>query len=162
MFSPWRMKYVGREKEGEDCAFCSALEHAADKGSLIVHMGRQAYVILNLYPYTSGHLMTVPFKHCQRLDELEEEVLLELMTLAKQASEVLEDVYKPQGFNLGMNVGKVAGAGIAEHLHLHIVPRWNGDANFISVVGQTRVLPDGLEESHQRLSEAWKRLFPEE
>ena len=97
-----------------------------------------------------------------KLDELEEEVLLELMTLAKQASEVLEDVYKPQGFNLGMNVGKVAGAGIAEHLHLHIVPRWNGDANFISVVGQTRVLPDGLEESHQRLSEAWKRLFPEE
>ncbi len=149
------MAYVGREKSGDACAFCEAPKMADSAENLILHRGEHAYVILNLYPYTSGHLMVVPYQHCDALECLDNQTRAEMMELTTRAVAVLKQVYHPQGFNLGMNLGAAGGAGIAEHLHMHIVPRWQGDANFVSVIGGTRVVPEALEVTYQRLSEAW-------
>ena len=160
MSSPWRMKYFNRDKSIESCAFCEAYKCADSTDNLIIHRGETAYVILNLYPYTSGHLMVVPYIHTKSLTMLDGATQSELMTLTTQAVELLSEVYQPQGFNIGMNLGTVAGAGIAEHLHMHVVPRWGGDANFISIIGETRVLPETLDQTYYRLREAWLQLFP--
>jgi len=158
LFSPWRMPYLGRDKAAEKargCVFCLALEQNDSAANLIVHRGQRAFVILNRFPYTSGHLMVLPFTHVDQLDGLDAETRGELMELMSTATQVLRKVYRPQGFNLGANLGAAAGAGIEEHLHLHILPRWAGDTNFISTVGETRVLPETLEETWQRIKAAW-------
>lgn len=156
LFSPWRKTYLDRDRTHEDCAFCSALELPDSPQNLIVHRGEKSFVILNLFPYTSGHLMSVPYDHCEDLTQLNPQTLLEMMQLAQKAVSVLQGLYHPQGFNLGMNLGAVAGAGIAQHLHLHVVPRWGGDANFMSVIGETRVLPETLAETYARIRQAWE------
>jgi len=157
LFSPWRKPYIQRDKTVNDaCVFCQALQADDSAENLILHRGQGAFVILNRYPYTSGHLMVLPFAHVARLDALTPEVRAELMELQTQAIARLEAVYNPQGFNLGANLGDAAGAGIAEHLHLHVVPRWAGDTNFIATVGQARVLPETLEETWERLQAAWE------
>lgn len=156
LFSPWRKPYIQRDKATQaGCVFCAALKEADGPGNLIVHRGQQAFVMLNRYPYTSGHLMVLPFAHVARLDPLDAGSRAELMELQTRAVAVLEAVYKPQGFNLGANLGAAAGAGIEEHLHFHIVPRWAGDTNFTATVGQTRVLPETLEETWERVQAAW-------
>jgi len=158
LFSPWRMPYLGRDKAAQKargCVFCLALEQNDSSANLIVHRGQRAFVILNRFPYTSGHLMVLPFTHVDQLDGLDAETRGELMELMSTATQVLRKVYRPQGFNLGANLGAAAGAGIEEHLHLHILPRWAGDTNFISTVGETRVLPETLEETWQRIKAAW-------
>ena len=160
MSSPWRMKYFDRDKSIETCAFCEALKCEDSADNLIIHRGVNAYVILNLYPYTCGHLMVVPYTHTKSLALLDEKTQSELMSLTTQAVESLSEIYQPQGFNIGMNLGTAAGAGIAEHLHMHIVPRWGGDANFISIIGETRVLPETLDQTYHRLRETWQRLYP--
>jgi ATP adenylyltransferase len=160
MSSPWRMKYFNRDKSIETCPFCEALKCEDSKDNLIVHRGVNAFIIMNLYPYTSGHLMIVPYAHTNSLNKLNESTHSELMSLTTQAVETLSEVYHPQGFNIGMNLGAAAGAGIAEHLHMHIVPRWGGDANFISIIGETRVLPETLDQTYHRLRESWQRLYP--
>lgn len=149
------MKYFDRDKNSSVCAFCEAVKLTDGPENLIVHRGELAYVILNLYPYTSGHTLVVPYQHCSTLDGLSDMQRNEIMALCNQVVKVLREVYKPQGFNIGLNLGSAAGAGIAEHLHMHVVPRWGGDANFISVLGATRVLPENVHDSYARIKTAW-------
>jgi ATP adenylyltransferase len=156
LFSPWRKPYIQRDKAKQaGCVFCLALEQADGPDNLIVQRGPRTFVILNRYPYTSGHLMALPLAHVARLDQLDAATRAELIELQTRAVAVLGAVYAPQGFNLGANLGSAAGAGIEEHLHFHIVPRWAGDTNFTATVGQTRVLPETLEETWERVRAAW-------
>lgn len=155
IWSPWRMTYIGRTKKELGCIFCNALEKEDGVDNLVILRGQRAFVILNRYPYTSGHLMVVPFAHASTLDELDGETMMECMLLIKQAVKAISDVYKPEGFNIGANLGAVAGAGIANHIHFHVVPRWGGDTNFMTSVGGTRVLPEDLCDTLRRLKEAW-------
>lgn len=139
----------------QGCIFCDKPAAANDEENLIVHRGRLCYVLLNLFPYTNGHLMVVPYAHVAELDELAADAAAEMMTLGQASVRHLKSVYKPHGLNLGMNLGECAGAGVAGHLHLHVLPRWVGDANFMTVVGETRVMPEELSESYRRLKQAF-------
>jgi ATP adenylyltransferase len=150
------MKYIEEEKRKEGCAFCDALGQTDGPENLIVHRGQHAFLILNRYPYTSGHLMVLPFLHVPGLSDLDADTRAEMMEVLNKGILSLEEIYKPQGFNLGANIGEAAGAGIEEHVHLHIVPRWKGDTNFMSSVGGTRVLPEELEETYRRVRETWE------
>jgi ATP adenylyltransferase len=140
------------------CIFCEAAAHPEDAQTQILFRGKTSYLILNRYPYTSGHLMIVPYDHQPSVEQLDIETRSEIMELTARAIQVLREVYHPDGFNLGANIGSAAGAGVAEHIHFHVVPRWPGDTNFMSAVGDTRVLPEALEITYQRLLEAWKQL----
>ena len=160
LWSPWRMTYILDNQHSADCVFCTALEQLDGPGNLIVARGQRAFVILNRYPYTSGHLMVVPMEHCASLVELDPETRAEIMELSNRATLILQSVYQPQGFNLGMNIGEVAGAGIADHVHMHIVPRWGGDTNFMSSLADTRVLPESLAETYQRVRHTWEQKYP--
>jgi ATP adenylyltransferase len=150
------MEYILAPKTDEGCIFCNGLKQADGHNNLIVFRGLKAFVMLNRFPYTSGHLMIVPYEHQPSLDLLETASRLDIMDLAARALQVLTALYSPQGFNLGMNIGNAAGAGISEHVHLHVVPRWVGDTNFMSSISQTRVLPELLEETYRRVREAWE------
>jgi ATP adenylyltransferase len=149
------MKYIQENNDVKGCVFCQAAEADDGLDNLVFHRGEGVFMILNRYPYTSGHVMCVPYVHVDRLQDLPRAPRLELMDMVCKAVEVLQLVYHPEGFNIGLNLGKVAGAGIADHLHMHIVPRWGGDTNFMSAVGQTRVLPESLSETYRRVKEAW-------
>lgn len=135
----------------EGCVLCSALEGALARGSLVVHVGPSCFVMMNLYPYNSGHVMVSPRRHVGRLGEASSEELEEMMALARRLEAVLGEVYKPDGMNVGMNLGRAAGAGVAGHIHLHLVPRWAGDTNFMSALGETRVIPEDPVEACHRL-----------
>jgi ATP adenylyltransferase len=150
------MAYIQGKNKEAGCVFCTEAGKLDDPENLIVKRGQRAYIILNRYPYTSGHLLVVPYDHQPTLSDLDAETRAELMELVNEGILVLESIYKPQGFNVGINIGEAAGAGITGHIHMHIVPRWGGDTNFISSLGNTRVLPESLEETYRRLCEAWK------
>ena len=150
IFSPWRYKYIASADKETGCVFCRARD-GNDQDFLIVHRGRLNFIILNLYPYTSGHLMIVPYEHTDSLAATRDETTTEMMGMAKRAQTALEAEYHPDGFNIGMNLGRSAGAGVADHIHLHVVPRWTGDANFVSIVGETRVLPEDLATTYEKL-----------
>ena len=139
------------------CIFCQALD-LPGQATLVVHRGERAFVILNLYPYNNGHLMVVPRRHIAALAEAEPEELHELMALTQRAEMALTEAYQPHGLNVGLNLGRAAGAGVADHLHIHLVPRWNGDTNFMTVVSEVRVLPETLEETARRLRPIFERL----
>jgi ATP adenylyltransferase len=153
LFRPWRYAYVTRGRDAERCVFCEIAESppSEDPTRFVVHRGRKLFVVLNIFPYNSGHLMIVPYRHAAELSDLGDETLHELAALASRAERVLRESYRPEGLNLGMNLGAAAGAGIEAHLHLHVVPRWKGDTNFMTVAGGCRVLPEGLEETWRRL-----------
>ena len=157
LWSPWRMEYILTPKNDEGCIFCDGLSQPDNPGNLIVHRGSLAFVMLNRFPYTSGHLMIVPFEHQPSLEMLEAATRSEMMELMTRAVEVLRFVYHPQGFNLGANIGELAGAGIVDHVHLHIVPRWGGDTNFMTALGNTRVIPESLEETYRRVRQGWEQ-----
>lgn len=154
IFSPWRYKYIASADKETGCVFCRARD-GKDQDFLIVHRGDLNFIILNLYPYTSGHLMIVPYEHTDSLAAIDGQTTTEMMEMAKRAQTALEAEYHPDGFNIGMNLGRSAGAGVADHIHLHVVPRWTGDANFVSIVGETRVLPEDLATTYEKL----KRYF---
>jgi len=150
LWTPWRYQYIESAGSCVECVFCRALK--ADDGAVfILYRGAQCFVILNRYPYTNGHLMVVANSHIADLDAASTDALNELMQLAQQAQRALASVYHPDGFNLGMNLGACAGAGVESHLHLHVLPRWKGDANFMSVTAETRVLPETLSQTYARL-----------
>jgi len=149
------MEYILSPKSGEGCIFCEGLKQVDGPENLIVQRGPHAFVMLNRFPYTSGHLMIVPYAHQPSLEQLDADSRLNIMDLSARAIQVLNLLYNPQGYNLGMNIGSAAGAGVTEHVHLHVVPRWVGDTNFMSSVSQTRVLPELLEETYRRVKEAW-------
>jgi ATP adenylyltransferase len=151
IWAPWRLRYVKDAKHSDECVFCTKPTDGDDRQALIVHRGERCFVILNLFPYTNGHLMIAPFEHVGRLQEIEQDVTAEMMTLSRQAMSRLEEVYEPEGFNVGMNQGRVAGAGVEGHIHLHVVPRWAGDNNYMPVLADTRVMPQSLEESYDAM-----------
>lgn len=154
LWSPWRYRYVSRTDTSEGCVFCNK-PNDSDEAGLILFRGRLNYVILNLFPYTTGHLMVVPYLHIAAFEELGADAATEMMELTQRAVGCLKQVYHPEGLNIGMNLGECAGAGIAEHLHMHVLPRWTGDANFMTTVGETRVMPEDLGDTWRRMSAAF-------
>ncbi len=158
LWSPWRMEYILSEKVKEQCTFCIEPAKPDSPENLIVHRGERTYSILNRFPYTNGHLMIVPFEHCASIEQLDSKILTEMMQMTAKSMVVLRRVYHPEGFNIGMNIGAVSGAGITEHVHIHIVPRWGGDTNFMSTLSGTRVLPETLEETFYKVERTWKDL----
>jgi ATP adenylyltransferase len=159
LWSPWRYRYLTAETKADGCIFCAMAapgnSNARDEEWLIVFRGEHNFVVLNRFPYTSGHLMVVPYRHVPDLAGLDDTVASELMALTRAAERHLRATYRPDGLNLGMNIGESAGAGIADHIHMHVLPRWAGDANFMTTVGQTRVLPEDLSVTWRRLKEAF-------
>ena len=154
MWAPWRLDYI-RGPKSDTCIFCDAVETKEDRKHYVVHRGEHCFVLLNAFPYNNGHVMVAPYKHCPSIEELDEPALTELMTLAQRSIAAIRGVYKADGFNLGVNQGAIAGAGIEEHMHLHVVPRWSADTNFMPVIGDTRVLPQSLDQSWEELTSAW-------
>jgi ATP adenylyltransferase len=156
IWTPWRYQYMAQAAAGAqpECFFCDALARNNDPETLIVHRGAKAFVILNRFPYTSGHVMIVPYAHVAELNLCDAETLGEMMQLARRVETALRTNYKPDGMNLGMNLGRAAGAGVVGHLHLHALPRWIGDSNFMTVTGETRVHPEDLKTTYERLSKA--------
>jgi ATP adenylyltransferase len=150
IWTPWRYRYIGSATKEEGCIFCALQKHK-DAEAFIVHRGEKNYVVLNAFPYTTGHLMVVPFQHVGDLAECDTPTLDEMMRLAQRMQVALSAVYHSDGFNLGMNLGRSAGAGVAGHIHLHLVPRWNGDANFMTTVGETRLVPEDLASTYTKL-----------
>ena len=152
LWSPWRYDYITGGAKTNGCVFCDILNNSAsDEEKFILKRAEFNFVILNVYPYASGHLLIVPLDHVADFDKVEKRVTDEMMDLVKSAQSALTEVYSPDGFNLGMNLGKQAGAGVAEHLHMHILPRWSGDVNFMTAIGQTRTMPESLETTYQKL-----------
>jgi len=159
LWSPWRYQYISQVGKVDGCPFCSmmALDASHDREQLIVYRGEFNFVALNLYPYTPGHLLVTPYDHVADLSQLRPGTLAEMMDLTQRLQVVLQTCYNPEGYNLGMNLGKCAGAGVADHLHLHFLPRWCADANFMTVVGETRVLPEDLLTTYDRLAAFFPR-----
>ena len=157
IWAPERFKYVKDASKDieEECIFCAKQAEDDDEANLIVHRGEHSFVILNLFPYTNGHLMVAPYAHIGRIQELPAETVAEMMGFAQLAMSRLEDVYSPHGFNVGFNQGRVAGAGVEHHIHMHVVPRWGGDTNFMPVIADTRVMPQTLEQSYEALKGAF-------
>jgi ATP adenylyltransferase len=157
IWAPWRLAYVkdASKDSEEECIFCAKPAEEDDEANLIVHRGERCFVILNLYPYTNGHLMVAPYEHIGSIQSLPQETVAEMMSLSQRAIEVLESAYEPHGFNVGFNQGRVAGAGVEHHIHMHVVPRWGGDTNFMPVLADTRVMPQTLEQSYAALKGAF-------
>jgi len=161
LWTPWRMAYLrGNDALPDGCLFCLAPQ-ADDAEAHIVHRSGLCYVILNRYPYNNGHLMVVPYAHVPSLEELAPATLAELMALTQLSLRALREAYSPHGFNLGMNIGEAAGAGVAGHVHLHIVPRWSGDTNYMAITCETRVIPEWMEQTYARLRPLFERLAAE-
>jgi ATP adenylyltransferase len=157
LWAPWRIEYITGPKAGE-CIFCAAAADRVGGSHHVVETGEECFTMLNAFPYASGHVMVAPYRHVGELEALEDRELLEVMVLARRAVAALRDVMAPDGFNAGFNIGEVAGAGYADHIHLHVVPRWRGDTNFMPMLGATRVISQALEETREALVAALGRL----
>ena len=154
LWTPWRYAYVTGAEKATGCIFCEAPKAGDDEKARIVYRGEHCYIILNTFPYTPGHVMIVPYAHLDELHKLPAQAAHELVDLSQKTETVLRDQYRPDGVNLGMNIGKAAGAGVAGHIHMHVLPRWVADSNFVSVVGETRVLPEALDVTWKKLKSA--------
>jgi ATP adenylyltransferase len=155
LWAPWRLEYVEQADEAKECLFCAAWAAPDDEESLVVHRGAEAFVLLNKFPYASGHVMVAPRRHESDFSALTDEEVVEVHRLAGQATDALADTYSPHGYNLGWNLGRVAGAGVIDHVHLHLVPRWEGDTNFMPVLGDVKVMPEHLRETRRKLAASW-------
>jgi len=157
LWSPWRMTYIENHTKEEGCIFCKAAAMPDGPENLIAYRGERAYVILNRYPYTSGHVMIVPYQHQSILEALDAATRAEMIELTARSMTVLRNIYHPQAFNMGANIGEAAGAGVKEHIHIHVVPRWSGDTNFMSTLANTRVLPEALEDTYYRIRDEFQK-----
>jgi ATP adenylyltransferase len=158
LWTPWRSAYMKEKKDKTRCIFCdAAADPRADERNLVVFRGKLAFALLNRYPYTSGHLMIAPYVHVARLGDATEDTSAEMMDITRRAEQVLQEAYRPDGLNLGMNLGEAAGAGIEQHIHMHVLPRWKGDANFMTSVGDTRIIPEALEETYAKLRDGFAK-----
>jgi len=157
LWSPWRYQYITGSSPKPACIFCDIASSAHDEENFVLHRGQHNYVVLNRYPYSSGHLMIVPFEHVASLSAALDETAAEMMTLARRSEECLREAYRPDGLNIGMNLGASAGAGVAGHIHMHVLPRWSGDVNFMTAVAETRVLPEALETTYSKLRKTCSR-----
>lgn len=156
LWSPWRARYIasGVDAQAQGCVFCRmAGNPAEDENNFVVHRATHAFVVLNLYPYITGHMLVVPYLHTSEFDSIAKEITDEMMDLTKRSQAVLREVYAPAGFNIGINLGAAAGAGITDHVHIHVLPRWSGDTNFMTTVGDSRVIPEDLTTTHRKLKE---------
>jgi ATP adenylyltransferase len=153
VWSPWRFRYVSEAPGGRECFLCTAVQGGAprDREHRVLYRGRKNLILLNIFPYTNGHTMIAPYAHVSDFAALDPETAGEMMELAQKAQAALEASYHPEGYNIGMNLGRCAGAGLADHLHLHVLPRWTGDASFMTTIGETRVLPESLDETYDKL-----------
>ncbi len=158
LWTPWRSTYMKAKNENPGCIFCDAAAGQDDSATLVLFRAEFCFLILNRYPYTSGHLMIAPYQHSSQLTGISEEAALEMMRMARLSETAIENSYRPDGLNLGMNLGEAAGAGIALHIHLHVLPRWKGDANFMSTVGDTRIIPESLDDTYRKLQSELARL----
>jgi ATP adenylyltransferase len=156
LWAPWRLEYI-RGPKPDECIFCTKPKEGDDERAYIVARGERCFVMLNTFPYNNGHLMISPYEHVPSIEALDDETVLELMTLTRRSLGALREVYGPEGFNIGINQGKVAGAGVEGHVHQHVVPRWGADTNYMPVIGSTRVLPESLAQSWSALSAALTR-----
>src|SRR3954453_7898888 len=156
LWAPWRLEYI-RGPKADECIFCRAIKSDDDEQYGVVHRAERCFVILNTYPYNNGHVMVAPYAHEPSIERLDDQTMLEMMQLSKRSMAAVREVYKPEGFNLGVNQGNVAGAGIEEHVHLHVVPRWGGDTISMPVIGDTDVLPQSLADSWRELKEAFSK-----
>ncbi len=154
LWTPWRYRYITHAEPSAGCIFCIKAAENKDAENYVLYRGKLNFILLNLFPYTNGHMMIAPYQHVATLAETSQDALAEMMRLTRQAEINLRAVYRPDGLNLGMNIGKAAGAGVAGHIHMHILPRWVADANFVSVIGETRVLPEALEVTWERIRKA--------
>jgi ATP adenylyltransferase len=154
LWAPWRLEYVTGGDHGEGCIFCAKADGSDEEG-LVVHRGERAFVVMNRFPYSNGHLMAAPYRHVARPGDLDDGERAELWALLDRALGVLTEVMAPHGFNAGLNLGRVAGAGVEDHLHLHVVPRWNGDTNFMPVLADVKVMPEHLRRTAERVRAAW-------
>jgi ATP adenylyltransferase len=154
LWAPWRLEYIKQADEQAGCVFCAAAD-GDDEDALVAHRGERAFALLNKYPYSSGHLMVAPYRHVGEFGELDDDEALEIHRLAAQGLGALAQTYEPQGYNLGWNLGRIAGAGVVDHVHLHVVPRWAGDTNFMPVLADIKVLPEHLVETRRKLAAAW-------
>ncbi len=160
LWAPWRLAYIKRAgRPDEQCIFCALPREGRDRENLILHQGQRAFAMLNAFPYNSGHLMIVPHRHVANPADLDDADALEMLRLTTAAMQALRDAYRPEGFNIGINIGRAAGAGILDHLHVHIVPRWVGDTNFMPVLGEVKVLPEDLTETYDRLAAALRAVL---
>ena len=157
LWAPWRMEFIRKVDESEGCFLCRAAEGGDDRECLVVHRGEACLCLLNRYPYNNGHLLIAPLRHEGRMEELRVDELNELMAMCVRAKVIFDRAVRPHGYNIGVNLGRAAGAGLEEHFHLHVVPRWSGDTNFITTVGSTKVIPQALAEMWSVLSEEWNR-----
>jgi ATP adenylyltransferase len=155
LWAPWRLEYIQSADEQDGCVFCRAAEAGDDEEALVVHRGRRAFVLLNRFPYASGHLMVAPYRHEGEFGELTGEEASEIHVLAASGLGALAESMRPQGYNLGWNLGRIAGAGVVDHVHLHVVPRWAGDTNFMPVLADVKVMPEALEATRRKLADAW-------
>jgi ATP adenylyltransferase len=164
LYSPWRAKYIAsfgdKGKEEDPCVFCDALGHGDDDEALILLRGKACFVIMNRYPYNSGHLMVLPYRHAAALNELTDEERLDIVRNLEYSMEIIAQAMKPDGFNIGSNLGRVAGAGVVDHIHFHVVPRWNGDTNFMPVLADTKVISEDLNETLLKLRKAASEIAP--
>jgi len=151
LWATWRLDYVSGEKKSTECIFCAFPKENEDEKYKILYRGKYSYIIMNAFPYSNGHLMVIPYRHTSDITDLKEEECTEIMLLGQKAVKALKAVYSPHGFNIGWNIGDAGGAGIAAHLHMHVVPRWNGDTNFMLVVGETRVIPEDINVSYKKI-----------
>jgi len=158
LWTPWRFEYIRTAEQATSCVFCQVLQETSDAAHFVLFRGEHSFVILNLFPYTSGHLLCVANRHISLLEDANPRELHEIIDLSRQCEHALRTEYHPDGYNMGFNLGRAAGAGVEHHLHMHVLPRWAGDSNFVSVVGETRVLPEELPATYQRLLPYFKSL----
>jgi len=158
LWAPWRMEYILSDQKAGPCIFCPGDNREMDQSRLILYVGELSMVLMNRFPYNNGHLLAAPARHVSGLELLTREERLDLLTTVTLSVEILKKVMNPEGFNVGLNLGKVAGAGVEDHMHFHIVPRWNGDHNYMTVIGEVRVIPEHIEKTYQKLLPHFKEL----